>query len=189
MGRAHRWSFLTAVLSAAAGAGLVVLVGCSGVRHDIRLPRQAAQPVKADQRSEPRPFDLMPPSPGRRTSASARGQSRSTPAPRVSPDGKWIAFESDRGGVHGVWVARADGTGARRVSADLFATMPAWSPDGTRLAFVVDGDGVWMLWLADGRTTRVIAEPDVDAFAWAPGGRQIAFRSGRDGQWKTEMVK
>ena len=121
--------------------------------------------------------------------SQVRGQSRSAPAERVSPDGKWIAFESDRGGVHGVWVAHADGTGARRVSGDLLATMPAWSPDGTRLAFAVEGDGVWMVWLAGGRSSRVIAEPDVDAFAWAPGGRQIAFRSARDGQWKTEMVK
>jgi Tol biopolymer transport system component len=36
--------------------------------------------------------------------------------PTFSPDGKWIAFVSDRSGGDNVWVARADGSGARRIT-------------------------------------------------------------------------
>ena len=37
---------------------------------------------------------------------------------RLSPDGSRVAFDSDRGGVRGVYVAARDGTGVRRVSVN-----------------------------------------------------------------------
>ena len=33
--------------------------------------------------------------------------------PRFSPDGKWIAFTSDRGGGDNIWLIRADATGEK----------------------------------------------------------------------------
>jgi Tol biopolymer transport system component len=52
-----------------------------------------------------------------------------------SPDGKWIAFDSDRGGfIDAVWVMRVSGGRPTRVSApNLEAFWPGWSPDGSRL--------------------------------------------------------
>jgi Tol biopolymer transport system component len=52
--------------------------------------------------------------------------------PRFSPDGKWIAFLSDRSGAENVWISRPDGSEARKLSDDKdseFAS-PAWSADG-----------------------------------------------------------
>jgi Tol biopolymer transport system component len=52
--------------------------------------------------------------------------------PRYSPDGKMIAFVSDREGAENLWVASADGNAARALSKDnqsLFAS-PWWGPEG-----------------------------------------------------------
>ena len=55
-------------------------------------------------------------------------------APVFSPDGKSIAFISDRSGVTNLWVANADGTSPRQISREdkltVFAT-PVWAPDGS----------------------------------------------------------
>jgi Tol biopolymer transport system component len=53
--------------------------------------------------------------------------------PRWSPDGKWIAMFSDRGGALNVWVIGPDGSDFRRVT-NTRAGVAAWSPDGKRLA-------------------------------------------------------
>jgi dipeptidyl aminopeptidase/acylaminoacyl peptidase len=58
--------------------------------------------------------------------------------PKFSPDGKWIAFISDREGSENVWIMHPDGSGAKQVSKDPnneFAS-PSWSPDGNYV-FVV----------------------------------------------------
>jgi Tol biopolymer transport system component len=51
--------------------------------------------------------------------------------PRVSPDGKWIAFVSDRSGADNLWVAKVDGTDARKLSNESQngVISPAWTPD------------------------------------------------------------
>ena len=52
--------------------------------------------------------------------------------PRYSPDGKLVAFLSDRDGAQNVWVMNADGTVPRQLSKDKQSefTSPAWTPDG-----------------------------------------------------------
>ncbi|HEY2027125.1 MAG TPA: hypothetical protein VGG78_08955 [Gemmatimonadaceae bacterium] len=52
--------------------------------------------------------------------------------PRISPDGKTIAFISDRSGQNNLWLMDADGSHPRAVFTDLNvrASEPAWTPDG-----------------------------------------------------------
>ena len=57
-------------------------------------------------------------------------------AAQYSPNGKRIAFESDRSGVYGIWISDADGSHAwnyfhRRRDCGT----ARWSPDGQRIAF------------------------------------------------------
>jgi len=53
--------------------------------------------------------------------------------PTFSPDGQWIAYVSDRSGGDNVWIARTDGSGAKRISDEdegAVRTSPEWSADG-----------------------------------------------------------
>jgi dipeptidyl aminopeptidase/acylaminoacyl peptidase len=53
-----------------------------------------------------------------------------------SPDGKWIAFLSDRDGWDHLYVMPASGGEAIQITKGRFeAWRPAWSPDSTRIAF------------------------------------------------------
>jgi Tol biopolymer transport system component len=102
---------------------------------------------------------------------------------QLSPDGESVAFDSDREGVRGVYVARADGHDVRRVSGPGYAAVPSWSPDGRRLAFVraeFDRRAVWNLWVLDLSTqvtTRLTNHRvgQVWSGAWFPDGRRIAY--------------
>ncbi len=102
---------------------------------------------------------------------------------RPSPDGTLIAFDSDRDGERGVYVADAEGQDVRRVSGEGFAAVPSWSPDGRILAFVraeIDRPQVWNIWTLDrdtGRETRITAHTVGQPWgaAWFPDGKRIAY--------------
>ena len=100
-----------------------------------------------------------------------------------SRDGRSVAFDSDRDGVRGVYVANADGSDVRRVSGPGYAAVPTWSPDGRFLAFLRaenDKPHVWNLWLKELSSNvliRLTNHPygQVWGGAWFPDGRRIAY--------------
>ena len=56
--------------------------------------------------------------------------------PRFSPDGKHIAFTSDRAGGDNIWVMDVDGENKKQVTKETFRLLnnPTWSPDGQFIA-------------------------------------------------------
>ena len=102
---------------------------------------------------------------------------------RPSPDGRQIAFDSDRDGERAVYVADASGQNVRRVTGEGFAAVPSWSPDGRHLAYVraePDRPRVWNLWTVDletGDTTRLTSHRFGQPWgaAWFPDGKRIVY--------------
>ncbi len=100
-----------------------------------------------------------------------------------SPDGRFVAFDSDRDGERGIYVANRDGSQVRRVSGAGYAAVPTWSPDNEWLAYIraeADNPSVWNLWVqpAAGGSARRVTNyryGQTWAASWFPDNRRIAY--------------
>ena len=110
--------------------------------------------------------------------------------PRFSPDGRRIAFASDRaGGTSEIWLAEADGGAPVQLThgPGTLQGYPGWSPDGRRLVFDSRGDdGHVDIWTIDvsGATLRQITRHPADDTvpSFSHDGRFIYFASNRSGR-------
>jgi len=119
--------------------------------------------------------------------------SRRDDGPQLSPDGRKIAFESDRSGSNEVWICDRDGTNAVQLTRFGATTgTPRWSPDGRSIAFDSDTEGqfdIYVLEVAGGLPRRLTPEASVDAVpSWSGDGRWIYFGSNRTGGFQVWKV-
>jgi DNA-binding winged helix-turn-helix (wHTH) protein/Tol biopolymer transport system component len=115
-------------------------------------------------------------------SASASAPSRTTRplvvtpgeqiVPRLSPDGRWVAYESDASGQFEVEVASVD-SGARLQISSQGGTWPAWSADSRQL-FYLDKGTIYRVAIAErdgeltpGNPVGLFSDPDIITFRLA----------------------
>lgn len=110
-----------------------------------------------------------------------------------SPDGRRIVFESDRSGVHEIWVCDANGSNAFQLTnfGKGWSGSPRWSPGGMSVAFDSNIGGSWDIYVIrgeGGRPIRLTMNPATDAIpTWSRDGDWIYFTSNRTGRheiWK-----
>jgi serine/threonine-protein kinase len=109
-------------------------------------------------------------------------------APIWFPDGRRIAFASNRNGALNLFAApaAAEGLAERLTTSDSLQVPGSWSPDGELLVFMEQhpstGRDIWLL-RRDGTRTALVATPaDESAPRFSPDGRWIAYVSNESGQ-------
>ncbi len=122
---------------------------------------------------------------------SARELTRgaSDAAPRVSPDGRWVAYQRN---ARELRVVGVDGQGDRALADAVFRRAPflsagdvAWSPDSRWVAWVATGPrGYANAWVAplDGgapRQVTFLADANAGNVAWSPDGTFVLHRTGQ----------
>ena len=113
--------------------------------------------------------------------------------PTWSPDGKRIAFRSQRDGNDEIYVMNADGTCQRNLTNDAVNDWsPAWSPDGKHIAFARFFDGNLFTDLAvinvDGSGLQRLTTASGEYPTWSPDGTRIAFATARDGNYEIYIM-
>ena len=109
--------------------------------------------------------------------------------PRYSPDGRKIAFTSDRGGGDNIWIIERDGSKPRAVSKEKFRLLnsPTWTPDGQFLAArkhftstrSAGAGEIWLYHWTGGEglpmTKRPNQQKDLGEPAFSPDGRFLYY--------------
>jgi len=116
---------------------------------------------------------------------------------QFSPDGKRIAFESDRLGYSEIWACDSDGSHCGQLtSLRGIAGAARWSPDGQYIAFEYrpkEHSEVYLLEVASGVPRLLTTLPGADNGGpnWSRDGKWVYFYSDRGGGpfqlWKTQI--
>ncbi len=103
-------------------------------------------------------------------------------SPRISPDGKKIAFSAwTEGGYHDLYVYDRDSKTTARLTEDrAIDTFPVWSPDGRWIYFTSDRSGIYNIYAlsTDGATLKQVTNVLGGTFTMdvSPDGKTIVYQ-------------
>jgi Tol biopolymer transport system component len=118
--------------------------------------------------------------------------------PVWSPDGKWIAYTSDRNGHSNLYRKRSDGSGAEELllTDELVTLATDWSADGKTLFYSRGPAGsnweVWALSIEGDRKAKLVVPHSGNSFSsmghLSPNGRWLAYASNESGTTEVYVV-
>ena len=111
-------------------------------------------------------------------------------SPQFSPDGKKIAFVSDRSGSDELWVCESDGSHLAQLTSfdDSTSGTPRWSPDGQQIAFdarLAGNSDIYVVSAEGGKPHPLTLETSHDVIpSWSRDGHWVYFCSNRSGAFQ-----
>ena len=165
--------------------------------HTIDLSRDGRQLAYADFTAYANVATLPIPSAGPVSAAAAEPLTsghQSIEGMAVSPDGQWLAFDSDRGGHQAIYLMPRTGGEPELLSpgsGDDF--MPSWSPDGREVAYYGFRGGhrrLFVVHAIGGTPSPVVSDSGNQRFPdWSPDGRRLVYHSDRTGRFELYAVE
>ncbi len=153
---------------------------------------------------------------GKRVMIEARGEIFSVPAengvirnltdspgvaeryPAWSPDGKWIAYFSDRSGEYELTLRSPDGKGEERQLTEFckgWRYQPHWSPNSRKIAFIDSEMQIWLVDVETKQTTPVDhqmwlyhGELENFSFSWSPDSRWLAYAGDTENRQQAVVI-
>ncbi|MGH9317523.1 MAG: protein kinase domain-containing protein [Thermoanaerobaculia bacterium] len=104
--------------------------------------------------------------------------------PAWSPDGKWIAFYTQRGSIREIWIVSSEGGTPRQLTVDSEDSHPAWSPrNPDEILFLRDHKRLAILSVSTGKVRFLPGYAEgsyiLDYPSWSPDAKRVYFSVSR----------